>query len=63
MNYLTAMLLAMLALWDPDGTALTVIGGQLVFLVKKSGYYTLTTTSTLGAPTFTVVGLVQELSL
>ena len=45
------------------GTALTVIGGQLVFLVKASHYYKLTTTSTGGTPTFSVVGNVYELAL
>ena len=45
------------------GTALTVIGGQLIFLVKAGHYYKLTTTSMGGAPTFTVVGNVYELAL
>ena len=45
------------------GTAATVIGGQLAFLVKAGHYYKLTTTSTGGAPTFSVVGNVYELAL
>lgn len=42
------------------GTADLTIGGELVFLVKAGNYYKLTTTSTAGAPTFTVVGSAYE---
>lgn len=45
------------------GTALTVLGGQLCFLCKAGNYYKLTSTATGGAPTFTVVGTVQELAV
>lgn len=45
------------------GTALTVIGAQLTFLVKAGNYYKLTTTSTGGTPTFTVVGNVYEIAV
>lgn len=45
------------------GTALTVIGSQLIFLVPALSYYQLKTTSTGGTPTFSVVGLVNEVAL
>ena len=45
------------------GTALTIIGAELVFLVKAGNYYRLTTTDTAGTPTFTVVGSAHEIRL
>lgn len=45
------------------GTALTIIGAPLVFVVRAGHYYKLTGTDTAGTPTQSVVGNVMEITL